>query len=104
MPDRVFEVTKASWTKMASTLKKTQFGNLTVPPTEFKESGSEGLKFLIVSPDARRTIEAKYVLRVPGGNVVVMMSREYLQPFDETAIEPLFASVRVDQAGKPTIR
>jgi len=100
MAKRDFQIRKANRSQMAADVRTTQFGDRIVPASRFEMGQTAGWKFAIQAKNTGKTRVVEYLLGVDGGYVQVDIERDDYEPFDEAAIEPLLASIRV-AAGEP---
>lgn len=98
-PGKEFRGTRSSLSQLGR-LGKTQFGDTVVPETEVRLGVCEGYRYLVKSKDTGGTLEAKYLLRVPGGYVTATIGGDYgnlLGTFDEAVFERLLATARIEK-------
>jgi len=100
MDQREFQIRKTSRSNLAVNERKTQFGDVIVPAIRFDKGEAAGWKFAILDKKTGKPVSVEYLLSVKAGYVRLDIDSDNYEPFDETAIEPLLATVSVGE-GEP---
>lgn len=97
-PEIRFRSMRSNLSQMA-TIRGTRPDRIALPEQSFHSGNAAGYKYVLGSKEFGATIEAKYLLKVPGGFVAVIMSNRVgeqgIMTFDESRFEPTISTARI---------